>query len=62
MMATAKQPKACDRCNGPITDGPWFKRFCGDDCRITYHKERRDRAFELLDEEEESAGGGDDAR
>lgn len=58
----APTPKShCDECGKLLTPGPWFKRFCDDGCRAKYHKERRDRAMELLDQEE-SEEEGDDAR
>lgn len=51
-MASDDELKACDHCGKAITKGPWFKRFCGGQCRGDYHKSRRDRALQLLDEQE----------
>lgn len=38
----------CPQC-GATFEGPWFKRFCSDECRAAYHAARRRKGLALLE-------------
>ncbi len=43
---------ACEQCGTPFTKQVWFRRFCTEQCRLTWHRDRRRRALDLLANQE----------